>query len=674
MAGSYNTVINLFIGELSFLNCTDNMMSIDHVRVAEAVSSSTVIEVYDDTALVVDAAIASNEGGKIQFEYGYSGGAMSERYEATITKYGTDFQGFGALCTIECVSTGVVAAALENDTAVNKKYSGSISDIVYQVASEEGWSVGKIETTDISDIFEVTRGEESASDFIGTLIPKAVSAESGKGGYKFRLAEDNGTTYVFFARSVEDTNESEELNPYDYQYTLGMPNEKVISFNPQYNEVLTALIGASVVKGTAVDPETNEQVEVEVTSEGSVSLGVNFNTVRRVAGNSYTQSELTAMAKSLFEAASMLSYNATLVIKGQPRINPNTKVSILVLTREGQKHHSSGSYLVLSVEDLVENGTYTTTLELMKNSSSETTVVESSAQVVVASNGNGSFIPRTTAPSTDDANWRHTSVGGKNQCINISGGSVLPNCVGYAWGRFMEILGSTPKLSTGNAEDWWSYNDGYERGQTPQVGAVACWRKGAAGNSSDGAGHVAIVEKVNADGSFLVSESGYGGTYRWGTRTIQPPKYSYGSAYTFQGFIYNPVVGGASGVTASDLDAKVQKYLGTPYVWGGESWDEGGFDCSGFAWHFLKYQCGSTAIGDRTTAAEQAKRGTAVTYDSSYSKMKPGDLCFKADSSGKITHVVVYMGNGKIVHAPQTGDVIKYDNLYFTPCAVRRYI
>ena len=151
-----------------------------------------------------------------------------------------------------------------------------------------------------------------------------------------------------------------------------------------------------------------------------------------------------------------------------------------------------------------------------------------------------SFKPRLTAPSLTDKNWIHTSKGGKNSCILIKGNSVLPNCVGYAWGRFMEILGSTPKLSRRNAEDWYGYtSDGYKRGKTPKLGAVICWRKGKTGTSSDGAGHVAIVEKINADGSIMISQSGYG-TSRFWTWTV---KKGYAlSGYVFQGFIYNPAV------------------------------------------------------------------------------------------------------------------------------------
>lgn len=148
------------------------------------------------------------------------------------------------------------------------------------------------------------------------------------------------------------------------------------------------------------------------------------------------------------------------------------------------------------------------------------------------------YTKRLKAPSTADKNYLHTSVGGYNSCIHIKKGSCLPNCVGYAWGRWRELLGKTPKLSRGNAENWYGYSDGYKRGSTPKVGAVICWRKGKAGVASDGAGHVAIVEEIKKDGTIITSNSGYGGS-RFYLKTLKPP-YSL-KGYTLQGFIYLPI-------------------------------------------------------------------------------------------------------------------------------------
>lgn len=153
------------------------------------------------------------------------------------------------------------------------------------------------------------------------------------------------------------------------------------------------------------------------------------------------------------------------------------------------------------------------------------------------------FIPRLSTPSKSDKNWIHYTFGGYNYCMHIKGGSCLPNCVGYAWGRWRELLGSFHRLSRANAEDWWANKDGYERGQTPKVGAVTCWAKGKPGNGSDGAGHVSIVEKVISDTQIVTSESGYGSNTLFWTKTRHKGNGNWGagSAYTFQGFIYPPI-------------------------------------------------------------------------------------------------------------------------------------
>lgn len=153
--------------------------------------------------------------------------------------------------------------------------------------------------------------------------------------------------------------------------------------------------------------------------------------------------------------------------------------------------------------------------------------------------GAATYEPRLSAPSSNDKNWIHYTAGGFNYCIKIYGNSCLPNCVGYAWGRWRELLGKFHNLSRMNAEDWWGHtSDGYERGLTPRLGAVICWRRGRLWDDSDGAGHVAIVERINPDGSITCSNSAYYSTYFYLSNHYPP--YSFG-LYEFQGFIYNPL-------------------------------------------------------------------------------------------------------------------------------------
>lgn len=161
------------------------------------------------------------------------------------------------------------------------------------------------------------------------------------------------------------------------------------------------------------------------------------------------------------------------------------------------------------------------------------------------------FSPRLTAPSAADKHWIHTSKGGLNECIHIGNGSCLPNCVGYAWGRFYEIIGEKPKLSKNNAEMWYGNTaDGYKRSQTPALGAIACWSKGAVGNEADGAGHVAVVEQILPNGDIVTSNSAYGGS-RFYVKTYEKKNGYNSGALKFQGFILPPVQIKSSTVTSA---------------------------------------------------------------------------------------------------------------------------
>lgn len=112
----------------------------------------------------------------------------------------------------------------------------------------------------------------------------------------------------------------------------------------------------------------------------------------------------------------------------------------------------------------------------------------------------------------------------------------LPNCTTWAWGRRYEIEGQRPHLSTGDAHSFWDQNTYYESGQVPKAGAVMVWSK------SGGAGHVAIVEQVNADGTITISQSGWK-TEAWNpyivvTKSVAEAEYYAGPPYKFLGYIY----------------------------------------------------------------------------------------------------------------------------------------
>lgn len=132
----------------------------------------------------------------------------------------------------------------------------------------------------------------------------------------------------------------------------------------------------------------------------------------------------------------------------------------------------------------------------------------------------------------------------------------------------------------------------------------------------------------------------------------------------------------ADGVAGSATNAKLQRevltvlkvldtaktYLGLPYQLGGESPDTG-FDCSGLT----QYAFAKAGITIPRVSYEQAAAGKSVPR----SQLRAGDL---VAFNTPVSHVGIYIGGGKFIHSPKTGDVVKTTSLSAMDLtAIRRF-
>ena len=112
---------------------------------------------------------------------------------------------------------------------------------------------------------------------------------------------------------------------------------------------------------------------------------------------------------------------------------------------------------------------------------------------------------------------------------------------------------------------------------------------------------------------------------------------------------------GAQGPLAAVVAAEAQ--VGWPYVWGGESRAEGGFDCSGLIDY--AYTAAGLPLPGRPTAADLWHLAAPESPDA----LVPGDLVFVGAASGAPHHVGMYVGAGAVVVAPHTGAAVRYEPL-----------
>jgi hypothetical protein len=119
--------------------------------------------------------------------------------------------------------------------------------------------------------------------------------------------------------------------------------------------------------------------------------------------------------------------------------------------------------------------------------------------------------------------------------------------------------------------------------------------------------------------------------------------------------------------TGAEVVGAATRYLGVPYKWGGTD-PATGLDCSGFTQRVYA----DLGISIPRTSSQQATAGRPV---ASLAEAQAGDLVFFDNSSSRagIDHVGIYLGGGKMIAAPQEGDVVKVQDVG-NPTLIRRVL
>lgn len=106
---------------------------------------------------------------------------------------------------------------------------------------------------------------------------------------------------------------------------------------------------------------------------------------------------------------------------------------------------------------------------------------------------------------------------------------------------------------------------------------------------------------------------------------------------------------------AQEVVRRALGYVGVPYRYGGTS-PEVGFDCSGLVWRVYRQAAGITLPRDTYGIS---RVGLAVPSR----ELQPGDLVFFNTMRRPYSHVGIYLGNGRFVHAPSSGGVVNVSRM-----------
>ena len=111
---------------------------------------------------------------------------------------------------------------------------------------------------------------------------------------------------------------------------------------------------------------------------------------------------------------------------------------------------------------------------------------------------------------------------------------------------------------------------------------------------------------------------------------------------------------------AQDLVFNAMGFMGIPYKWGGAT-PEAGFDCSGFVQYVFRQ---ATGLLLPRSSFDQVRHGVSVTRE----ELQPGDLVFFNTLRAPFSHVGIYVGENRFIHAPSRGksvEIVDFTNSYW---------
>ncbi|AWD93031.1 baseplate protein [Bacillus phage vB_BceM-HSE3] len=373
----------------------EHIKSFTHVRTMNDQANKMSLELFDESGILLEATLlkaiddAQATNLDIFFKYGYTESQYSVRewgsnsypvFKGLMTNMDVEFANGSATISLETMSQVVQTAGEPKIQSFDGK---TISQIVQTIAEQESWTIGLIEeTAPIPAEQSAQLGEKAqkifnqqnipSTKFIKEeLMPYAVSAKTGQGGYNLYFVDDPSGPIVYF-HPPDYAQEPDQMYKFEVWHDR---HDKVISFKPNMSSVTSALIaGAGTAQVTTTDPNSGEAVQSQSEqSEDRAIAGkkapIDFSKFKtNVYSSSLSKEEADAMVQAMWsKAAALAAYEAEMVIQGNPNLEVGKTIYVTVFSKAGYPHHSSGIYMISEITDTIEMGKYETALKLVKN-------------------------------------------------------------------------------------------------------------------------------------------------------------------------------------------------------------------------------------------------------------------------------------------------------------------
>lgn len=359
--------------------------------VTNAAGGEWSVTLFDKDWETVESTVMSSKDMKAKFSYGYTNGIKSPTYEAVISNVSSTLSAQGSTVTVKGVGFGALPMT---DRVATKSYPPmSIDEVVKSAIEEEGYEAGHIEPCVLD--YDARTGEntryqrtgETLFQFLNKLKDQAVCRIHNISGYEVftdppTVAGSAGRISFAPPSCIGAAERADAMREYYvYRDALG----EVISFSPELD--LTAIygVGGGLIETSTIDKISKAPINKvydprtqtsEIQVDGKDSWLFLMQTGSRDISRelfipSATEAEVVNRQIAMGYKARLVSgYHANMVIIGDPTVQALREARVIVFTNRSVKHYSSGVYQILGVTDQINNGVYTTSLELMKYSSS----------------------------------------------------------------------------------------------------------------------------------------------------------------------------------------------------------------------------------------------------------------------------------------------------------------